>query len=186
MDIWLQEYLDCGYQNFGTDDIDRLSDTDGSLLKTAKQLLGVAKQFGSIGRSVSKRLWSMTKRPKSPPATAGEISTKNVLCVKIRSRPHQYVDQMLQNYLQCAHTRYSNSIFSNYSIYVKDNLHKFFYRFLQDHQVDDTGTEMNYGAGKSKFYAASDRVSHATVSKLLPTNPNKDHTLYLSRLALKM
>lgn len=54
-------------------------------------------------------------------------------------------------------------------------------RFLQDHKVDDTGSEMNYGAGKSKFYAASDRDSHASVSKLLPTNPNKDRTLYLSR-----
>lgn len=40
---------------------------------------------------------------------------------------------------------------------------------------------MNYGAGKSKFYAASDGGSHASVSKLLPINPNKDRTLYLSR-----
>lgn len=57
-------------------------------------------------------------------------------------------------------------------------------RYLQDHQVDDTGSELNYGAGKSRFYAASDRGSHASVSKLLPTNPNnKDHTLYLSRYA---
>lgn len=55
-------------------------------------------------------------------------------------------------------------------------------RYLQDHQVDDTGSELNYGAGKSKFYAASDRGSHASVSKLLPiANPNQDRTLYLSR-----
>lgn len=51
--------------------------------------------------------------------------------------------------------------------------------------MDDTGSELNYGAGKSKFYAASDRGSHASVSKLLPTNPNKDHTLYLSRYMCK-
>jgi len=57
----------------------------------------------------------------------------------------------------------------------------FICRYLQDHQVDDTGSELNYGAGKSKFYAASDRGSHASVSKLLPTNTNKDYTLYLSR-----
>ncbi|KAG7198187.1 hypothetical protein KM043_005601 [Ampulex compressa] len=116
------------------EEIDRLSDTDGSLSKTAKQLLGVAKQFGSIGKSVS------------------------LLCVRIRSHRHQYVDQMLQNYLQCAHARY-----------------------LQDHKIDDTGSEMNYGAGKSKFYTASDHGSHASVSKLLPINTNKDRTLYLSR-----
>lgn len=57
-------------------------------------------------------------------------------------------------------------------------------RYLQDHKVDETSSEMNYGAGKSKFYAVSDRDSHASVSKLLPTNPNKDRTLYLSRYFL--
>lgn len=52
--------------------------------------------------------------------------------------------------------------------------------------MDDTGSELNYGAGRSKFYAASDRGSHASVSKLLPTNTNKDHTLYLSRYNCEM
>ncbi|EFN78874.1 OTU domain-containing protein 7B [Harpegnathos saltator] len=156
MEILLREYLDCEYQSFITEDIDRFGDTDGSLSKTAKQLL---QQVGSIGRSVSKKFWlNVTKRPKSPPVAGGGVSTEGLLCVRIKSRRHQYVDQMLQNYLQYAHSRY-----------------------LQDHQVDDTGSELNYGAGKSKFYAASDRGSHASVSKLLPTNPNKDHTLYLSR-----
>ncbi|EZA48963.1 OTU domain-containing protein 7B [Ooceraea biroi] len=153
MEILLREYLDCEYQSFTSEDI---SDTDGSLSKTAKQLL---EQFSSLGRSVGKKLWSVTtKRPKSPPSSSDGISTEGLLCVRIKSRRHQYVDQMLQNYLQCAHARY-----------------------LQDHQVDDTGSELNYGAGRSKFYAASDRGSHASVSKLLPTNTNKDHTLYLSR-----
>ncbi|XP_033341961.1 OTU domain-containing protein 7B [Megalopta genalis] len=158
MEILLREYLDCEYQNFTCEEIERLADNDGSFSKTAKQLLGVAKQFGSIGKSVSKKLWPITKRPKSLPSTAGGLPTEGLLCIRIRSRRHQYVDQMLQNYLQCAHARY-----------------------LQDHKVDDTGSELNYGAGKSKFYAASDRGSHASVSKLLPTNPNKDRTLYLSR-----
>ncbi|XP_066590473.1 OTU domain-containing protein 7B-like [Prorops nasuta] len=158
MEILLRRYLDCEYQTFNAEDIERLSDSDGSLTKTAKQILGVAKQFGSIGRSVS-RLWSMAKRPKSPPPLSdGTASSGGLLCVRIRSRRHQYVDQMLQNYLQCAHAR-----------------------FIQDNQVDEAGTEINYGAGKSKFYAASDQGSHASVSKLLPINPNKDRTLYLSR-----
>ena len=52
--------------------------------------------------------------------------------------------------------------------------------------MDDTGSELNYGAGKSKFYAASDRDSHASVNKLLPTNTNKNHTLYLSRYNCKI
>ncbi|XP_014476783.1 PREDICTED: OTU domain-containing protein 7B-like [Dinoponera quadriceps] len=157
MELLLREYLDCEYQSFITEDMDRFGDTDGSLSKTAKQLL---QQVGSLGRSVSRKLGlNVTKRPKSPPVAGGGVSTEGLLCVRIKSRRHQFVDQMLQNYLQYAHSRY-----------------------LQDHQVDDTGSELNYGAGKSKFYAASDRGSHASVSKLLPTNPNnKDHTLYLSR-----
>ncbi|XP_015592700.1 OTU domain-containing protein 7B isoform X2 [Cephus cinctus] len=160
MEILVREYLDCEYQVL-TEEIDRLSDTDGASSnksKAAKQLLGVAKQFGSIGKSVSRRLWSITKRPKSPPSSSSGVSAEGLLCVRIRSRRHQYVDQMLQNYLQCAHARY-----------------------LQDQQADQTGSEMNYGAGKSKFYAASDSGTYASVSKLLPTNPNKDRTLYLSR-----
>lgn len=163
MEILIREYLDCEYQTLSLEDLDRLSDGDGTSSnrnKTAKQLLGVAKQFGSIGKSVSKRLWSMAKRPKSPPLSLlGGIGnngiTHGVLCVRLKSRRHQYVDQMLQNYLQCAHSRY-----------------------LDTHQKDST---MNYGAGKSKFYATSDTGSYESVSKLQPTNTNKDRTLYLSR-----
>lgn len=125
MEILLRQYLDCEYQNFTSEEIERLSDTDGSLSKTAKQLLGVAKQFGSIGKSVSKKLWSMTKRPKNLPTTAGGLCTEGLLCVKIRSRRHQYVDQMLQNYLQWAHARYNNFIYISFMI-VKDDFFFFF------------------------------------------------------------
>ncbi|KAK0075743.1 hypothetical protein PV325_006439, partial [Microctonus aethiopoides] len=110
MEILIRDYLDCEYQTLSPEDLDRLSDTDGTSSnksKAAKQLLGVAKQFGSIGKSMSKRLWSITKRPKSPPALASGVGggiTEGVLCVRLKSRRHQYVDQMLQNYLQCAHS----------------------------------------------------------------------------------
>ncbi|XP_043268263.1 OTU domain-containing protein 7B-like [Venturia canescens] len=163
MQILVRAYLDCEYQILTSEDLERISDGDGTLLnrqsKAAKQLLGVAKQFGSIGKSVSKRLWSMAKRPKSPPALAnGPSAGDGVLCVRMKSRRHQYVEPMLQNYLQCAHSRY-----------------------LEDHRNDGLRSEMNYGAGKSKFYAASDSDSHASVSKLQPKNTNKDRTLYLSK-----
>lgn len=109
----MRDYLDCEYVNFTSEEIDRLSDTDGSLSKTAKQLLGVAKQFGSIGKSMSKKFW-FAKRPKSPPSSSSTSSsgvggvnnsTEGLLCIKMKSRRHQYVDQMLQNYLECAHDR---------------------------------------------------------------------------------
>ncbi|XP_034938148.1 OTU domain-containing protein 7B-like [Chelonus insularis] len=160
MEILIREYLDCEYQSLTSEELERLSEVDGvtsNKSKAAKQLLGVAKQFGSIGKSMSKRLWSsMAKRPKSPPASVSGVTTEGVLCVRLKSRRHQYVDQMLQNYLQCAHSRYLE---------------------LQN----ASGTEINYGAGKSKFYAVSDSGSHASVSKLQPKITNKDRTLYLSR-----
>lgn len=158
MEILIKEYLDYEYQVFTPDEIDRLSESDAAKSKTTKQLIGVAKQFGSIGKSVSKKIWSMTKRPKSPPVSNSGGYGDTLLCVRIRSKRHQYADQMLQNYLESAHARY-----------------------LQDHQSSNSGSEMNYGAGKSKFYAVSDSSSHASVSKLPAINPNKDRTLYLSR-----
>ena len=89
---------------FTPDEIDRLSESDAAKNKTAKQLMGVAKGFGSIGKSVTKKLWSMTKRPKSPPSNSGGYGD-TLLCVRIRSKRHQFVDQMLQNYLESAHAR---------------------------------------------------------------------------------
>ncbi|KAL7289700.1 hypothetical protein TKK_0016423 [Trichogramma kaykai] len=151
MEILIKRYLDCEYQIFSVDEVDRMVEPD-SIKHKVKQLNSVAKQFGSIGKSVSK-FWS--KRPK-PNSSYGDT----LLCVRVRSRRHQYADQMLQNYLESAHDRY-----------------------LQDCKISDSGTPLNYGAGKSKFYTACDSNSHASVSKLPATNPNKDRdsTLYLSR-----
>ncbi|KAJ8680136.1 hypothetical protein QAD02_015923 [Eretmocerus hayati] len=159
MEILIREYMDCEYQVFTPDEIDRLSESDVAKNKTAKQLMGVAKQFGSIGKSVSKRIWSMAKRPKNLPSSSTGGYSDTLLCVRIRSRRHQYADKMLQNYLESAHARY-----------------------LLDRKTNSPVSEMNYGAGKSKFYAASDSNCYETVSKLpATTNPNKDQTLYLSR-----
>lgn len=106
MEILIKEYLDCEYQVFTPDEIDRLSESDAAKSKAAKQLMGVAKQFGSIGKSVSKKIWFMNRRPKSPPSSSSGGYGDTLLCVRIRSRRHQYADQMLQNYLESAHARY--------------------------------------------------------------------------------
>jgi OTU domain-containing protein 7 len=106
MEIYIKEYLDCENQVFTPGEIDKLSESDAAKSKTAKQLMGVAKQFGSIGKSVSKKFLSMTKRPKSPPASNSGGYGDTLLCVRIRSKRHQFADQMLQNYLEEAHERY--------------------------------------------------------------------------------
>lgn len=151
MESLIREYLDCEYQG-----IERLSEVDSAYAsKSKKQLFGIAKPFGSIGKSVSRKILSMgrEKRPKSP---MGE----SILCVKIKVRRHEYVDQMLQNYMDCAHTR-----------------------FVQEQPVEEAKGEYNYGAGKSRFYTGCDnKVSYEEKS----INPHKDPTLYLSRFVFRV
>lgn len=113
----MREYLDCEYQILAMDEMERFCDGDGSSMnrnKTAKQLLGVAKQFGSIGKSMSKKFWMMTKRPKSPPTTSSSSSSSSspagpigegVLSVKVKITRHGLMNQMVQNYLDCAQER---------------------------------------------------------------------------------
>ena len=114
MEILVREYLDCEYQILAMDEMERFCDVDGSSMnrnKTAKQLLGVAKQFGSIGKSMSKKFWLITKRPKSPPTSSSSSSSPaglngdGVLCVKVKITRHGLMNQMVQNYLDCAQER---------------------------------------------------------------------------------
>ncbi|XP_051162054.1 OTU domain-containing protein 7B-like isoform X1 [Leptopilina boulardi] len=166
MEILVRKYLDCEYQLLAVDDMERFYDADGSTVnrnKTAKQLLDVTKHFESFSRSLSMKLgFNSHKRPKSPPSSSSSFPTgpigDGVLSVKVKITRIDYMNQMIQNYLDCAQER-----------------------FLQDHHSDMTGTVMNYGAGKSKFYTASDSCSHASVNKLTPsTNSNTPDALYLA------
>ena len=108
----MRKYLDCEYQILAMDEMERFCDVDGSSInrnKTAKQLLCVAKQFGSISKSMSKKFWLITKRPKSPPTSSSSSSTgsagEGVLCVKIKITRDGFMNQMVQNYLDCAQER---------------------------------------------------------------------------------
>lgn len=109
--------------------------------KTAKQLQSVAKQFGSIGKNMSKKIKKnfgniiykhgsnngggpgnmYTVNPgggkKSNQAnisssisqfpTGGNINRFNkILCAQLKSRRHEYQEEMIRNYLECAHDRF--------------------------------------------------------------------------------
>uniref|UniRef100_A0A182JP43 ubiquitinyl hydrolase 1 n=1 Tax=Anopheles christyi TaxID=43041 RepID=A0A182JP43_9DIPT len=102
----------------------------GSKSKAAKQLQSVAKQFGSIGKSMSRKLrkniGSITrigsKSSHSGSSTGGASSKKSqfndksnfrteyprfrILCAQLKSRRHEYQEEMIKNYLECAQERY--------------------------------------------------------------------------------
>lgn len=106
----------------------------GNNRKASKQLQQVAKQFGSIGKNVSKKIkknfGSITSNFKQGQASssfggkkggsggsggsfrAGSIGTSGVnriskvLCAELKSKRHPYQQEMINNYLECAQLRY--------------------------------------------------------------------------------
>lgn len=86
--------------------------------KAAKQLQSVAKQFGSIGKSMSKKIkkniGSITKiagGSKGSKKLSSAISTQSftrqrILCAQLKAKRHDYQEEMIKNYLECAQDRY--------------------------------------------------------------------------------
>lgn len=96
--------------------------------KATKQLQNVAKQFGSIGKNMSKKIrknfGSITSNfkhgstqnvvNKKGSGSSGGSSQKSgsiskfskVLCAELKNKRHIYQHKMIDNYLECAHFRY--------------------------------------------------------------------------------
>lgn len=88
-----------------------LSDGDNTLFgnknRAAKQLQSVARQFGSIGKSMSKKLkknfGSITKVAK----TKKNYGSRNrLLCAEIHTKRHEYQEEMIKNYILFAKKRF--------------------------------------------------------------------------------
>ncbi len=87
--------------------------------KAAKQLQSVAKQFGSIGKSMSKKIkkniGSITKIGASKGSKKGSLSSamstqsftrQRILCAQLKAKRHDYQEEMIKNYLECAQDRF--------------------------------------------------------------------------------
>lgn len=93
--------------------------------KAAKQLQSVAKQFGSIGKSMSKKIkkniGSITKIGSNANSNGGKSSKKGslssgtstqsftrqrILCAQLKAKRHDYQEEMIKNYLECAQDRF--------------------------------------------------------------------------------
>lgn len=96
--------------------------------KAAKQLQSVAKQFGSIGKSMSKKIKknigsiakignsnhqsstsskSSNKLPlMSSTASTQSFNSKRILCAQLKAQRYEYQEEMIRNYLECAQNRF--------------------------------------------------------------------------------
>lgn len=101
--------------------------------KAAKQLQSVAKQFGSIGKSMSKKIKknigsiakignssnhsssssksnSVNKTPLlSSTASTQSFNAKRILCAQLKAQRYEYQEEMIRNYLECAQDRFIDS-----------------------------------------------------------------------------
>lgn len=84
--------------------------------KSAK-LQNVAKQFGSIGKSMSKKIRkniaklgknsNKTHSSSTPTLAGGYVNGKyRLLCAQLRAKRHKYQEEMIKNYLECAYKRF--------------------------------------------------------------------------------
>lgn len=93
--------------------------------KAAKQLQSVAKQFGSIGKSMSKKIkkniGSITKIGSNANSNGSKTNKKGslssgtstqsftrqrILCAQLKAKRHDYQEEMIKNYLECAQDRF--------------------------------------------------------------------------------
>lgn len=97
--------------------------------KAAKQLQSVAKQFGSIGKSMSKKIkkniGSITKIGSNASSVSsngkskkGSLSSdtstqsftrQRILCAQLKAKRHDYQEEMIKNYLECAQDRFTDT-----------------------------------------------------------------------------
>ncbi|XP_047532584.1 OTU domain-containing protein 7B-like [Vanessa atalanta] len=150
---------------------------DALSTKSSKQLNSVAKQFGSIGRSMSSKLkknfGSMAKlggksgshsNPEEGPARRSPCAPSALLCCRLRAARAPVQDEMVKNYLDEAWIGYT----------------------AEKNRKEENRTapsQPRYGTGRSQFYAEADRAAHE-VARTLTTRsvrPAQDRTLYLSK-----
>lgn len=157
---------------------------DALSTKSSKQLNSVAKQFGSIGRSMSSKLkknfGSMAKlagkssgshsNPEESLMT--RQSTCEVLCCRVLAARAPVQEEMVKNYLNEAWIGYT----------------------AEKNRKEPVGpSQPRYGTGRSQFYAEAERPTTTTTSSTSSTTEQPrvgstggarapaDRTLYLSR-----
>lgn len=142
------------------------SSSNSSGSKAAKQIQSVAKQFGSIGKSMSKKLkkniGSITKIGKNKNAVPSNMMpTSNsttysfnggkfrILCAHLRPKRHEYQEEMIKNYLDCAYERYLELERQQQQVLLAEHQNK---RKTSLEAVNCVNTGcLNYGTAKTSY-----------------------------------
>ncbi|XP_045512514.1 OTU domain-containing protein 7B-like isoform X1 [Pieris brassicae] len=146
---------------------------DALSTKSSKQMNSVAKQFGSIGRSMSSKLkknfGSMAKLTgklsgsQSNPEHLVERQTCEVLCCRVLAARAPVQEEMVKNYLNEAWIGYTS----------------------EKNRREEPQIAPRYGTGRSQFYTEADRESHHAANTLTARSVKpaqvQDRTLYLSK-----
>ncbi|CAH2049512.1 unnamed protein product, partial [Iphiclides podalirius] len=165
------ERVECLAQGQRSEDLSR--SLDALSTKSSKQLNSVAKQFGSIGRSMSSKL---KKNFGSVAKLAGKggsqsnpeegllrrQSTCEVLCCRVLAARAPVQEEMVKNYLNEAWIGYT----------------------AERNRSETAGlAQPRYGTGRSQFYAEAGPDAHEAARGHVARSPRPapDRTLYLSR-----
>ncbi|KAL4711035.1 hypothetical protein ACJJTC_018000 [Scirpophaga incertulas] len=145
---------------------------DALSTKSSKQMNSVAKQFGSIGRSMSSKLkknfGSMAKltgknsgsQSNPEESLPRRQSTYEIICCRVLAARTPVQEEMVKNYLNEAWMGYT----------------------AEKNRRESTSSAPRYGTGRSQFYAEAGGGAHATArSMAAKSNTLSDRTLYLSR-----
>ncbi|XP_038221981.1 OTU domain-containing protein 7B-like [Zerene cesonia] len=143
---------------------------DALSTKSSKQMNSVAKQFGSIGRSMSSKLkknfGSMAKltgklsgSQSNPEDLVRRRSTCEVLCCRVLAARAPVQEEMVKNYLNEAWVGFTTE---------------------KNRKAESSSepSQPRYGTGRSQFYTEAER---STASRSLATAKTPDRTLYLSK-----
>lgn len=168
------ERVECLSQSQPSEELRR--SLDALSTKSSKQLNSVAKQFGSIGRSMSskikKNFGSMAKltgkssgsQSNPEESLMRRQSTCEVLCCRVLAARAPVQEEMVKNYLNEAWIGYTAE---------------------KNRKECGVGqpSQPRYGTGRSQFYAEADLGSHEAARGLAPRSPRPppDRTLYLSK-----
>ncbi len=211
--------------------------TQGQQQQRSK-LQTVAKQFGSIGKSMSKKIkkniGSITKLGggKSNQPSHQQLSAKSsnsstsmtptlaggyvngrlkLLCAQLKAKRHEYQEEMIKNYLDCARERFLemerlkgvkdleqktlvddedsyahciNSGCVHYGTAKTSYMCLECYEQQKKREINDYAAQPpRYGTGNSKFYTQSDMKTHDSIKRLPSVKRlnELDQTLYLSK-----
>lgn len=149
---------------------------DALSTKSSKQMNSVAKQFGSIGRSMShkikKNFGSMAKLTTGKPNSGSQSnpeesflrreSISEILCCRVLAARAPVQEEMVKNYLNEAWIGYTTE---------------------KNRREMAQPRAPRYGTGRSQFYAEADNQSHEVARTLsaVSARPAVDRTLYLSK-----